>query len=299
MPWPNWRPPPGDESMAFIECEALGHIYLKGTPMETVALQEVTLRIDEGEFVALIGPTGSGKSTLVQHFNALLRPTSGTVRVGGVDLSAPRADLQAVRRQVGMLFQYPEHQLFEETVAEDVAFGPRNLGLSEDEVQARVAEALRAVGLDPAVFGPRSPFSLSGGEMRRVAAAGVLAMAPRVLILDEPAAGLDPRGKAEILGHFRALHVRRGTTIVLITHDMDEVAALAQRVIVLDRGRVVMDGPVREVFTRADELQALGLGVPAATDVARRLRARGLPVREDVLTAEEARIAIREALRWN
>ncbi|MDQ7844035.1 MAG: energy-coupling factor transporter ATPase [Armatimonadota bacterium] len=285
--------------MAFIECEALGHIYLKGTPMETVALQEVTLRIDEGEFVALIGPTGSGKSTLVQHFNALLRPTSGTVRVGGVDLSAPRADLQAVRRQVGMLFQYPEHQLFEETVAEDVAFGPRNLGLSEDEVQARVAEALRAVGLDPAVFGPRSPFSLSGGEMRRVAAAGVLAMAPRVLILDEPAAGLDPRGKAEILGHFRALHVRRGTTIVLITHDMDEVAALAQRVIVLDRGRVVMDGPVREVFTRADELQALGLGVPAATDVARRLRARGLPVREDVLTAEEARIAIREALRWN
>jgi len=285
--------------MAFIECEALGHIYLRGTPMETVALREVTLRIDEGEFVALIGPTGSGKSTLVQHFNALLRPTSGTVRVGGVDLSAPKADLQAVRRQVGMLFQYPEHQLFEETVAEDVAFGPRNLGLPEDEVQARVAEALRAVGLDPAVFGPRSPFSLSGGEMRRVAAAGVLAMSPRVLVLDEPAAGLDPRGKAEILGHFRALHSQRGTTIVLITHDMDDAAALATRVIVLDQGRVVMDGPVREVFARADDLHALGLGVPAVTDLVRHLRARGLPVREDVLTAEEARTAIREALRWN
>lgn len=285
--------------MAFIECEGLTHVYLKNTPMETVAISDVTLRIDQGEFVAIIGPTGSGKSTLVQHFNALLRPTSGTVRVGGIDLADPRSDRRAVRRSVGLLFQYPEHQLFEETVFEDVAFGPKNLGLAADEVETRVQEALRAVGLDPAVFGARSPFSLSGGEMRRVAAAGVLAMSPQVLVLDEPAAGLDPRGKAEMLGQFRDLHAQRGLTIVLITHSMDEAAALARRVIVLDRGRVVMDGPTREIFHRADELAALGLGVPLVTDLVRRLRARGLPVSEDVLTVDEAREAIREALGWS
>jgi energy-coupling factor transport system ATP-binding protein len=285
--------------MAFIECEGLSHVYLKGTPMEAAALRDVTLRIDEGEFVAIIGPTGSGKSTLVQHFNALLRPTSGTVRVGGIDLSDARADRRAVRRQVGLLFQYPEHQLFEETVAEDVAFGPKNLGLPPDEVTKRVEEALRAVGLDPAAFGPRSPFSLSGGEMRRVATAGVLAMSPRVLVLDEPAAGLDPRGKAEMLGRFRRLHGELGITVVLITHSMDEAAALAGRLIVLDRGRVVMDGPTREVFQRGGELADLGLGLPMVTDLVRRLRARGLPVREDVLTADEAREAIREALAWS
>lgn len=285
--------------MAFIECEGLTHVYLKNTPMETVAISDVTLRIDEGEFVAIIGPTGSGKSTLVQHFNALLRPTSGTVRVGGIDLADPKSDRRAVRRSVGLLFQYPEHQLFEETVLEDVSFGPRNLGLPPVEVRDRAEEALRAVGLDPAVFGARSPFSLSGGEMRRVAAAGVLAMSPRVLVLDEPAAGLDPRGKTEMLGQFRDLHGVRGLTIVLITHSMDEAAALARRVIVLDRGRVVMDGPTREIFGRATELADLGLGVPLVTDLVRRLRARGLPVSEDVLTVDEAREAIREALGWS
>lgn len=285
--------------MAFIESEGLSHVYLKGTPMETVALTDVTLRIDEGEFVAIIGATGSGKSTLVQHFNALLRPTSGTVRVGGIDLADPKSDRRAVRRSVGLLFQYPEHQLFEETVFDDVAFGPKNLGLPPDEVRECVEEALRAVGLDPAAFGPRSPFSLSGGEMRRVAAAGVLAMSPRVLVLDEPAAGLDPRGKAEMLGRFRRLHSELGITIVLITHSMDEAAALARRVIVLDRGRLVMDGPTREIFQRGDELAALGLGVPAITGLIHRLRARGLPVRQDVFTLEEAREAIREALGWS
>lgn len=285
--------------MAFIECDGLTHVYLKDTPMETVALRDVTLRIDRGEFVAIIGPTGSGKSTLVQHFNALLRATSGTVRVGGVDLSDPKADRKAVRRQVGLLFQYPEHQLFEETVFEDVSFGPKNLGLAPDEVKTRVEEALSSVGLDPVEFGPRSPFSLSGGEMRRVAAAGVLAMAPTVLVLDEPAAGLDPRGKAEMLGQFRTLHAQRGITVVLITHNMDEAASLAGRVVVLDRGRVVMDGPSRDVFMRADKLAGLGLGVPAVTDLMRRLRARGLPVRQDVLTVDEARATIREALGWS
>jgi energy-coupling factor transport system ATP-binding protein len=285
--------------MAYIEVEDLTHIYLRGTPMETTAVQEITLSIEEGEFVVLIGPTGSGKSTLIQHFNALLKPTAGKVRVGGRDLSDPKTDLRALRHQVGLLFQYPEYQLFEETVDEDVAFGPRNMGLPGDEVRDRVRQALESVGLDPAVFGPRSPFTLSGGEMRRVATAGVLAMSPKVLVLDEPAAGLDPRGKAEILGEIRGLHQRGGITVVLITHSMDEAAALASRVVVMDRGRIVMDGPPREIFARADELGAIGLGIPTVTALARDLRRRGLPVRADVLTFEEARAAIREALGWN
>jgi len=285
--------------MAFIEVEDLTHVYLRGTPMETTAVRDVTLRIDEGEFTVLIGPTGSGKSTLVQHFNALLKPTTGKVRVGGRDLSDPKTDLRAVRHQVGLLFQYPEYQLFEETVDEDVAFGPRNMGLPADEVRERVRNALEAVGLDPATFGPRSPFTLSGGEMRRVATAGVLAMTPKVLVLDEPAAGLDPRGKAEILGKIRSLHDGAGITVVLITHSMDEAAALASRVVVMDRGRVVMDGPTREIFARADELRAIGLGIPAVTTLVRDLRNRGIPVRTDVLTFEEAHAAIREALGWN
>ncbi|HVH30303.1 MAG TPA: ATP-binding cassette domain-containing protein, partial [bacterium] len=180
--------------MALIECVDLTHVYLQGTPLETVALRGVTLSIDAGSFVGLLGPTGSGKSTLIQHFNALLRPTRGTVRVAGIDLSQPRADVRTVRRQVGLVFQYPEHQLFEETVFDDVAYGPRNLGLATPAVQDRVRDALRLVGVDPDAFGRRSPFSLSGGEMRRVAIAGVLAMQPQVLVLDEPAAGLDPQG---------------------------------------------------------------------------------------------------------
>ncbi len=285
--------------MALIECADLTHVYLKGTPLETVALRGVSLSIEAGELVALIGPTGSGKSTLVQHFNALLRPTEGTVRVAGVDLSDPRADLRAVRRQVGLVFQYPEHQLFEETVADDVAYGPRNLGLSDDEVRRRVREALRMVGLDVERVGPRSPFSLSGGEMRRVAIAGVLAMGPQVLALDEPTAGLDPLGKEEILEQIRRLHADHGLTVIFISHNMDEVARMARRVVVLSRGQVVMDGPVREVFRHAGRLSQVGLGVPSLVDLMQRLRRRGLPVREDVLTVDEAHAAIREALGWS
>ncbi len=285
--------------MALIECVDLTHVYLQGTPLEAVALRGVTLSIDAGTFVGLLGPTGSGKSTLIQHFNALLRPTSGTVRVAGIDLSQPRADVKTVRRKVGLVFQYPEHQLFEETVFDDVAYGPHNLGLATPEIQDRVHDALRLVGVDPDAFGRRSPFSLSGGEMRRVAIAGVLAMQPEVLVLDEPAAGLDPQGKQEILGQIRTLHRERGLTVILITHSMDEAAQLVDRIVVMNRGQVAMDGPVRGSFRRADELAAIGLGVPAITDLMLRLRRRGVAVRPDVLSLEEARAAIWEAVRWN
>ena len=285
--------------MALIECVDLTHVYLRGTPLEAVALRGVTLSIDAGTFVGLLGPTGSGKSTLIQHFNALLRPTSGTVRVAGIDLSQPRADVKTVRRKVGLVFQYPEHQLFEETVFDDVAYGPRNLGLATPEIQERVHDALRLVGVDPDAFGRRSPFSLSGGEMRRVAIAGVLAMQPEVLVLDEPAAGLDPQGKQEILGQIRSLHRERGLTVIMITHSMDEAAQLVDRIVVMNRGQVAMDGPVRGIFRRADELAAIGLGVPAITDLMLRLRRRGVAVRPDVLSLEEARAAILEAVRWN
>ena len=285
--------------MALIECVDLTHVYLQGTPLEAVALRGVTLSIDAGTFVGLLGPTGSGKSTLIQHFNALLRPTSGTVRVAGIDLSQRRADVKTVRRKVGLVFQYPEHQLFEETVFDDVAYGPRNLRLATPEIQERVHDALRLVGVDPDAFGRRSPFSLSGGEMRRVAIAGVLAMQPEVLVLDEPAAGLDPQGKQEILGQIRTLHRERGLTVILITHSMDEAAQLVDRIVVMNRGQVAMDGPVRGIFRRADELAAIGLGVPAITDLMLRLRRRGVAVRPDVLSLEEARAAILEAVRWN
>jgi energy-coupling factor transport system ATP-binding protein len=267
--------------------------------MEAVALRGVSLQINEGEFVGIIGPTGSGKSTLIQHFNGLLRPTSGKLHVAGMDLTNPRTDFAQLRHQVGLLFQYPEDQLFEETVAKDVGFGPRNLKLPESEVARRVDEALRLVGLDPMQFGSRSPFSLSGGEMRRVAIAGVLAMTPRVLVLDEPAAGLDPQGKEEILGQIRSLHAREKLTVILVTHSMDEAAILVQRLVVMNRGTVVMDGAVRDIFSRADELVAVGLGIPRITDLLVRLNRRGVPTRTDALTIPEATGAILEALRWS
>jgi len=280
----------------MIRCEGLTHVYQRGTPLEMTALADVTLTISAGEVVGVIGATGSGKSTLVQHFNGLLRPTRGRVYLDDVDIHGREVDGRRVRQQVGLLFQYPEQQLFEDTVAADVAFGPRNLGLDEAEVQRRVGRALDQVGLPAARFGGRSPFALSGGEMRRAAIAGVLAMDPRMLILDEPTAGLDPQGRREILDHVERLHRERGLTIVLITHSMDAVARLCQRLIVMDRGRVAEDGPVRTVFADPARLGELGLGLPQVTLLARRLRERGLPVRADVLTVEEAREAILEAM---
>lgn len=265
--------------------------YNPGTTLAITAVDDVNLRIEDGEFVGLIGPTGSGKSTLVQHLNGLLKPTSGHVTVDGTDITAKGADLRSVRQKVGIIFQYPEHQLFDETVEADVAFGPRNLGLDKDEIERRVSAAMAAVGIDE-VTARRSPFALSGGQMRRVAIAGVLAMQPRVLVLDEPAAGLDPRGREEILGHIRRLHAERGLTVVLVSHNMEDVARLASRVVVMNHGRVAMDGAPREVFSRIAELTEIGLGVPPMTALAARLRTRGLDVPGDMLTVTEARDAI-------
>lgn len=279
---------------AIIACQALTHVYLRGTPLEATALRGITLEVRAGELLAIIGPTGSGKSTLIQHFNGLLKPTSGSVRVAGLDLWGPDADRRRARQQVGLLFQFPEYQLFEETVLRDVAYGPRNLGLPDETVAERVDEALHSVGLDPARFGDRSPFTLSGGEMRRVALAGVLAMRPKVLVLDEPTAGLDPRGREELLQRIEALHAD-GQTLVVVTHNMDEVARLADRVVVIHQGWVLMEGPPNEVFRRGDDLQRVGLGLPQAARLVQILRSRGVPV-ADALTIEQARPAIIAAL---
>jgi energy-coupling factor transport system ATP-binding protein len=279
----------------LIHCQDVRYTYMRGTPLETVGLAGVTLQVSPGEAVGIIGPTGSGKSTLVQHFIGLLRPTSGRVLVEGQDLWAPGADRRRVRQTIGLLFQFPEHQLFEETVRRDVAYGPRNLGLAAAEIAARVEAALREVGLDPTRFGERSPFSLSGGEMRRVALAGVLAMRPRVLVLDEPTAGLDPHGRRELLDRIQRLH-RQGLTVVVVTHSMDDAVALARRIVVMHAGRVVMEGTPAEIFARGDDLVRLGLALPQAARVVRALRRRGVPV-SDALALPELRRAILAAVR--
>ncbi|NPV54036.1 MAG: energy-coupling factor transporter ATPase [Firmicutes bacterium] len=278
-----------------IKVENVSHIYMPGTPFEAVALDDVSVSIEDGEFVGLIGETGSGKSTLVQHFNGLLKPTRGKVYIDDIDLSSRDTKMKDIRRKVGLVFQYPEHQLFEETVYGDVAFGPRNLGLSEDEVESRVRWSLGIVGLDYEEVKDRSPFELSGGQMRRVAIAGVLAMQPKTLVLDEPAAGLDPRGRDDILGQIKRLHTELELTIVLVSHNMEDVAELVGRLIVMKRGKIAIDGPTREVFKRAEELRGMGLGIPQVTELMRELARRGWHVRTDVLTVDEAKD---ELLPW-
>lgn len=264
-----------------IVIEKLTHTYMPGSPFQATAIHDVSLTIQDGEFIGLIGHTGSGKSTLIQHLNGLLRPSSGRVLIDGKDLFAKDTDKREVRRKVGLVFQYPENQLFEETVAADIAFGPKNLGLSPEEVDARVRDACAQVRLDYDTFKDRSVFELSGGQMRRAAIAGVLAMQPQTLILDEPCAGLDPRGRDEILGLVRELHQTRGTTVVMVSHSMDDVAALVGRVIVMNRGQVAMDGTPREVFRQGEALRAMGLDVPEAARLAARLREKGFDVPQD------------------
>lgn len=274
-----------------IEIKHLDHIYMPGSPFETKALDDVTLTIGDGEFVGLIGHTGSGKSTLVQHLNGLMKPDHGSVIVDGMDVSDKNTDLREIRRRVGLVFQYPEHQLFEETVRKDVSFGPRNLGCSEQEIEERVVKACHQVGLSDEKL-DMSPFDLSGGNKRRVAIAGVLAMRPRVLVLDEPTAGLDPRGRNELLELIRGLHEEEGNTIVMVSHSMDDISALAQRIIVMNEGRVAMDGTPREVFAHPQELVDMHMGVPAAAQLAMELRKRGYNLPDNVYTLDEMRSLI-------
>ena len=275
-----------------IVIEHLNYVYMTGGPYETKALSDVNLTIHDGEFIGLIGHTGSGKSTLVQHLNGLIMPTSGRVLVDGMDLADKGTDRRAVRQRVGLVFQYPENQLFEETVEKDIAFSPKNLGLDEAEIDRRVRDAMRRVALDYDRLHERSVFELSGGQMRRVAIAGVLAMEPQVLVLDEPCAGLDPRGREEILGLIKKLHEEAGTTIVMVSHSMDDVASLAERVIVMNHGELVMDGAPRDVFACGEELRGMGLDVPQAVQLADKLRERGFDIPEGIYRIEEIKAEI-------
>ncbi|HEY8346836.1 MAG TPA: energy-coupling factor transporter ATPase [Symbiobacteriaceae bacterium] len=277
-----------------ITLSHVSYVYQPGTPFEWRALDDVSLEIPDGQFWGIIGPTGSGKSTLVQHMNGLLKPTSGEVLVDGVNIAQRGVDLKQIRQKVGLVFQYPEHQLFGETIYEDIAFGPRNLRLDPREVDRRVMRAMELVGLDPSLK-DRSPFGLSGGQARRVALAGVLAMEPRVLILDEPTAGLDPRGREELLSLIRTFP-GLGMTVILVSHSMDDVASLADHVVVMHRGKVYMQGSPSELFRRKAELESIGLGVPAAAELADRLRRCGWPLDEGIVTLDQAVDAILAAL---
>ena len=263
-----------------IQIQQLSHTYLPGSALAYPALSNITLSIPEGEFLGIIGHTGSGKSTLIQHLNGLLLPTGGSVLVDGLDTREKKLRKQ-IRALVGMVFQYPEYQLFDETVARDVAFGPKNMGLDETEIASRVNEALNLVGLDPVAFSEKSPFELSGGEKRRAALAGILAMRPKYLVLDEPMAGLDPRGRREILTLVESLRRDFGTSIVMVSHSMDDVAMYADRIAVLDQGSLFMVDTPEEVFSHSAELLEMGLNLPQATQLVRALRARGIAIQED------------------
>lgn len=260
-----------------IVIEHLDHVYLPGSPLSYPALSDISLTVENGEFLGVIGHTGSGKSTLIQHLNGLLLPTGGSVTVDGLDTREKKLRA-AIRARVGMVFQYPEYQLFEETVRKDVAFGPKNLGLSESESEERAYEAMRCVGLEPKRFAEKSPFELSGGEKRRAALAGILAMGPGYLVLDEPMAGLDPRGRAEILDLLEGLRKKNGTTIVMVSHSMDDVARYADRIAVLNHGALAYIDTPAEIFRHADALLQMGLNIPQSTQLALQLRRDGLDV---------------------
>lgn len=271
-----------------IQVKNLTHIYSEGMPYESVALTDISFEIAKGEFVGIIGHTGSGKSTLIQHLNGLLKPKSGSILIDGTDITGKDVKMRDIRRQIGLVFQYPEYQLFEETVHKDVAFGPLNLGLTQEEADERVVEAIGLVGLDYEDIADRSPFELSGGQKRRVAIAGVIAMKPQILILDEPTAGLDPKAHADILRMIERIHEVQQNSIILVSHNMGDIARLADKVLVLDRGKLALTGTPAEVFREADLLESLGLGLPPATFLMRELRTRGIPVSTDPLTVEAA-----------
>ncbi len=272
-----------------IEVRHLTYSYSADSLLRTVALDDVSFTVQDHQFVGIIGHTGSGKSTLVQHLNGLLRPVSGQVLINGEDLNGEKVNRRLLRQKIGLVFQYPEYQLFEETVAKDIAFGPKNQGLSPQEIDERVRYAMSRVHLDYDQLAEKSPFELSGGQMRRVAIAGVIAMRPEVLILDEPTAGLDPRGRDRILSMLEELHSQESTTIIMVSHSMDDMARLADRLIVMSEGKLVMDGTPREVFSRADEMLSIGLDIPAAARLCRELVKAGYNLPADLYRPEELR----------
>ncbi|OFO62846.1 energy-coupling factor transporter ATPase [Peptoniphilus sp. HMSC075B08] len=283
--------------MSLIEINNLTHIYSEGLPFEKKAVNDISLKVEENEFIGLIGHTGSGKSTFIQHLNGLLKPSSGEIIIDGTRVDKSGSNLTDLRKKVGLVFQYPEYQLFEETIERDIAFGPKNLDISEEEVQERVKSSMESVGLDYKTYKDKSPFELSGGLKRRVAIAGVLAMEPKVLILDEPTAGLDPRGRDEILSEIKSIHEKRKMTVILVSHSMEDVAKIAERIVVLDKGKVFLDGEPRDIFREEDKLLGVGLGIPQITSLMRTLKKKGLDINEDAITVEEAKESLKKYLR--
>ncbi len=280
-----------------IEIRDVSYTYMKGTPFERMALQSVSLEIPEGSFTAIAGQTGSGKSTLVQHLNGLLQPTVGQVLIDGISIAGKGKAARAACCRVGMVFQYPEHQLFEETVAMDIAFGPKNMGLSVEEIERRVRSAMHFVDLDYGIYGQRSPFQLSGGQMRRAAIAGVIAMEPKYLVLDEPTAGLDPKGREDLLQRILSLHKKKGVTIVLVSHNMDDIARVADRAIFMHQGKILVDAPPKEAFFAREALQEAGLAAPQLVKLLEELKVHGLPVDPVAFSVEAGCRNILAALR--
>ncbi len=279
-----------------IEVKGLTHIYNEGLPHESVALEGVTFSAQDGQLIGIIGHTGSGKSTLVQHLNGLLKPKSGSIVVGGTDITSDGVVMRDIRKKIGLVFQYPEYQLFEETVAKDVAFGPANLGLSEAEIDECVKEAIEMVGLDYEKVKNVSPFELSGGQKRRAAIAGVIAMKPEVLILDEPTAGLNPKAHADILNMVETIHRKSKNIIFLVSHNMNDIARMSDKVLVMNHGRLVMDGTPAEVFSREEELKSMGLALPDSMEIMMRLKKAGMDINTDCLTMDEAAEEIAKVL---
>ena len=280
-----------------IQVKNLTHIYEKGMPNESVALENISFEVEDGSFLGVIGHTGSGKSTLLQHLNGLLKPTEGTIVIGGVDITSPEVKMVDIRKRIGLVFQYPEYQLFEETVAKDVAFGPKNLGLSQEEIDERVKEAIELVGLDYEAIKDRSPFELSGGQKRRVAIAGVVAMRPEVLILDEPTAGLDPKAHKDVLKMVETVHEKTGNIIILVSHNMADIARMSDNVLVIDSGHMVMMGTPKEVFSQRETLSKVGLDLPPITQLTESLRENGINIEDTILSVDDAAEQIAKYLK--
>ncbi|ACA43357.1 energy-coupling factor transporter ATPase [Clostridium botulinum] len=280
-----------------IKIENLTHVYMEGTPFEKKAIDNINITIENGEFVALIGHTGSGKSTLIQHINGLLKPKSGNIIIDNVNIADKGVKLSSIRKKVGLVFQYPEYQLFEETIEKDIAFGPINLGLNQEEILNRVKRAMNIVGLDYEVYKDKSPFELSGGQKRRVAIAGVVAMEPKILILDEPTAGLDPKARDDIYSKIQALRKEYNMTIILVSHSMEDVAKFADKILVMHKGRCVLQGEPCEVFKEIDALESIGLAAPEVTYLVQKLRRKGFNLPDNIYTIEKAKKELLKSLK--